>query len=435
MAYTTADNDYATAKFIVGVSGKANYLTIATAITAASSGDTIYIQPGTYTENLSLKAGVNLVSFDGNNRGNVTIIGKLTLSTAGVCLISNILLQTNSDFIVAVTAAGAAAQVYLYNCNLNMSNNTGLSISGAAAGNLINCVNCEAGLGTTGIAFFATTFGTITLLNCNFGNSGNSTTASTGAGTNVLIVDSYFFGPITISSACAVQIFGSNMDCRVINAIPLTHGGAGANSYSRYSFFDGGTASALSVGSTLDVINCDFTSSNTNAIAGAGTVNLYNSGLTGTSKKSSVTTQTGGAASGLTQGTAPSAGFLGEQLTATVLTGASITVNNATQTNIASVSLTAGIWDVSSVLCYSNAGTGNLFVNTISTTSATGGTIPNNSMAAPGPSPTASSDSCFILPRVRLTLSATTTVYQVAFCGVTAGTMKAFGRITATRVG
>lgn len=433
---TATINMPGTVKWVVNSTANlGTHTTIQAAITAAASGDDVFITPGTYTENLTLKVGVNLVAYDGDSSyGTVKIIGKSTLSTAGSCSISNIYLQTNSDFIVAVTVAGSPGIVYLNNCYLNMSNNTGLSISGSAAGSAIQCLNCFANLGTTGIGYFAISFGTISLLQCNFQNSGNSTTASTGAGSNILIIDSYLFAPVTTSSASAVQIFGSNIDCRVINATPLTHGGSGANSYTRYSFFDGGTASALSVGATLDVVNSDFTSSNTNALTGAGTINLYDSGLIGTSKKSNVTTQTGGAASGLTQGTAPSAGFIGESIVATASAVATV---NTTAKTIASITLTPGIWDVSCIAA--GEATGGTAVMTamrvnISTTDNTiVGTlgIDYSQINVTGGTP----DLTGVVPPIRKTISASTTYYLVVQNFYTSTTCPTNGRINATRVG
>ena len=75
-------------------SAESPFLTIQKAIDTATSGTTIYIYPGTYTENLTLKAGVNLtspvkfgVSINGNHTGSFTgtiVIDNITLnSTTG----------------------------------------------------------------------------------------------------------------------------------------------------------------------------------------------------------------------------------------------------------------------------------------------------------------------------------------------------------------
>jgi pectin methylesterase-like acyl-CoA thioesterase len=65
MTFTHAlsTNNYGPAKFIVSSSAaNGTHTTIAAALTSASTGDTIFIRPGTYTENLTLKAGVNLTA-------------------------------------------------------------------------------------------------------------------------------------------------------------------------------------------------------------------------------------------------------------------------------------------------------------------------------------------------------------------------------------
>ena len=93
-------NTFCTAKWIVSPTATdGTHTTIAAALTAASSGDTIFIRPGTYTENLTLKAGVNLAAYDCDAfSGQVTISGKCSFSAAGQVDISGIRLQTNGDF-------------------------------------------------------------------------------------------------------------------------------------------------------------------------------------------------------------------------------------------------------------------------------------------------------------------------------------------------
>ena len=68
MAVNNSTNRYAVANFIVAptIQEGANYTSIAAAIADASSGDTIFIKPGTYTEDLTLKAGVYLTAFNTN---------------------------------------------------------------------------------------------------------------------------------------------------------------------------------------------------------------------------------------------------------------------------------------------------------------------------------------------------------------------------------
>jgi len=101
MAQSISTGTFCEAKWVVDpTAGQGTHTTIASAITSASSGDTIFIRPGTYTENLTLKAGVNLAAFNGDqNTPNVTIIGNNTLTTAGTVSISNIRLLSWRVFI------------------------------------------------------------------------------------------------------------------------------------------------------------------------------------------------------------------------------------------------------------------------------------------------------------------------------------------------
>ena len=120
---------------IVDATGQGDFTTIQAAITAASSSQTVFIRPGTYTESLSLKAGVNLSAFgsdsSSNGTGKVIISGNATLSTAGSVTISGIQLQTNSAAFLTVSGT-LASIVNLNNCYLNSLNATGISYSSSS---------------------------------------------------------------------------------------------------------------------------------------------------------------------------------------------------------------------------------------------------------------------------------------------------------------
>src|SRR5258708_719355 len=145
-----------TAAIIVSqTAGQGNYTAIAAAITAAASGTTIFIKPGTYTENLTLKANVDLAAWPGDSAdGNVTIVGKLTLTVATTVNISSIRLQTNGDFVLVVSGS-ADSRINLNDCDIRCTNNTGLSFTTSGTGSLLNLDSCTGDLTTTGIAYFA----------------------------------------------------------------------------------------------------------------------------------------------------------------------------------------------------------------------------------------------------------------------------------------
>jgi pectin methylesterase-like acyl-CoA thioesterase len=294
-----ASNDYHVARFIVsagGLSDGANYTTIAAAITAAVTAtgvQTIFVQPGTYTEDLTLAANVNIVAFVGdNNTPTVTIVGKLTATFAGSCSLSGIRLTTNSDNFLAVTGSNATI-VTLNNCYLNCLDNTGITYSVSNVDSRIVLINCGGDLGTTGIGLVTnTSTGQLKGYNTVFTNSGSSLTASsTSAG---LFVFRWCDFPIafTATSSGSIDSKYSNHDTSTFNLTSIAVSGTGTSTFENCAL-GGGTATAATVdtGSTLRLLSVGVNSSNSDAISGAGTVIFSNIDFIGTSSNINVTTQ------------------------------------------------------------------------------------------------------------------------------------------------
>lgn len=436
MARALSTNNYGPAKFIVDSSAaNGTNTTIASALTAASSGDTIFIRPGTYTENLTLKAGVNLATFESdaslNGTGNVIISGTCTLTAAGSVTISGIQLQTNSASLLAVTGS-AASIVNLNNCYLNILNSDGITFSSSSSSAKINMLDCSGNVGTTGIKIFNhSSAGDIFFQNCFITNTGASTTSSTISAGSITLFYSTFLSPITSSGTSTVSISYSGMSTGAQNVTCITCGGSGAHQFNATSF-SSGTATAISISNTTGLSQVYISSTNTNAISGAGAV-IYNGLIfNNTSQKISTTTQTGGTLKG-GQTQAPSAGFLGEQLSATAT---AVATTNSTPKTITSVSVTAGIWDISG--SFGSQPTGGIGLMSgvaagISTTDNTlGATLGINYMQL---SVAAISTSSFAVPIVRATLTATTTYYLVVNNVYSSTTCPTNAMITATRVG
>jgi len=277
MAIANAVNKFNPAKWIVdSTAGQGTHTTIAGAITSASSGDTIFIRTGTYTENLTLKSGVNLVGFTGDEQTpEVTILGTCTFTTAGIVTISNIRLQTNSANFLAVTGSSASI-VYLKNCYLNCSNNTGINFTSSSSSSLIQIDRCNGNIGTTGITLFtASGSGTLNIYYSFIENTGGATTNSTISSGILNIKHSNIRFPITISSTGVLVAEHNDHDLSALNTTAITHGG---NSASRVCFclFQTGTATPISVSTNLFVEQCIVSSTNGTAIAGAGTVSIAN---------------------------------------------------------------------------------------------------------------------------------------------------------------
>lgn len=272
-----------TTPFVVDASStvglRGTYTTIASALTDAVSGQTIYIRPGTYTENLTLKAGVNLAAWGGSElTPTVTIVGNATATFVGTCSISDIRLQTNAAAFLTVSGSSATT-VNLKNCYLNCTNATGISFSSSSSSSFIYIFNCRGDIGTTGISVFAHSgAGILTFDDCYMGVSGNSVTASTVSGSGVLnILHCTMNFPVTTSSTSNMGFYNTYFDMGSLNTTILTCGGSGINTAYGCQFRSG-TSSAISVGAgaLLTINQCILDSSNTNTMTGLGTVNYTN---------------------------------------------------------------------------------------------------------------------------------------------------------------
>lgn len=443
MTFTHAlsTNNFGCAKFIVdGSAANGTHTTIASAITAASSGETIFIRPGTYTENLTMKAGVNLAAYDCDSfTPNVSIVGTLACSYSGTASISGIRLTTNSANIISLTGANATA-LNAINCVLNCTNNTGISSTGSNAASQVNLINCTGFLTTTGIAYHSVTNGSISFVNCILNNSGASTTASTCSGTTLAYRSCSFGHVVTTSGATAnLLMINSQNDCSGINTTAINANATFSTPNQIVnSRVSSGTATPISIGAsaTCVIANSSLDSSNATAVTGSGT--LVYSGIVHTSTVGALaaTTLTPKFVQGALNSTAPAAGMIGEQIRSAIGTGSAVSLTTGTGTNVTSISLTAGIWDVSGIVMFGGGAiTGTIYQASISTTSATNGTKGDNFVEGTAAwSPTAAANTTLTIPSFRLSLAATTTVYLVTAAAFTVGTVVAYGRISATRV-
>lgn len=435
---TATFNMPGTVKWVVNATANlGTHTTIQAAITAASSGDDVFITPGSYTEDLTLKAGVNLTAYGSdsslNNTGQVKIIGKATFTGSGTVTIAGVELQTNSDNLLVVSGINASI-VNLNNCYINCVNNTGISFTASNTAAQININNCTGDLGTTGIGYY--TMSSTGFLQINYtilANSGASLTASTNSAGGVFhrfVQASCIF---SCSSGGAYSCFYTVYISNAINSTCITTAGTGVSNF-QYCYFLSGSASALSIGSGTNVTcnNCNVSCSNTNAVTGAGTLGSWGTIFSGNSHLSNVTTQSGGAASGLTQGTAPDAGMIGEQISSAVT---AVSLSTTAAKTLTSINITAGIWDISAIASNTSSnGTGTLMQVGISLTNNTfEGNLGDQRVQQSTSSGTWATLSGSI-SGFRVTLASTTTYYLIGRMDG-GGTVQGNGRISATRVG
>jgi len=130
---------------------------------------------------------------------------------------------------------------------------------------------------------------------------------------------------------------------------------------------------------------------------------------------------------------APPAGFIGEQISSVVNSGAAVSLTSSVAANLTSITLTAGIWNISFVAEFSGgtAITERDLAIGLTSASFTGTVIGDSRFNSTG------SNGSFlgVIPDYRLNVTATPIVYAVVVSTYTGGSEVVFGRISATRVG
>ncbi len=287
LTHAVSTNNYGPAHLIVATSvANGTHTTLTTAMADAVSGDTIFLRDSV-TENVTLTAGVNITSWNGESLNTPTITGKLTMTTAGTCNISNIHLKTNSDFFLAVTGT-LASVVNLYNCYLDCINNTGISYSSSSGSSAISILNCQGDVGTTGITLLSgSSSGRIDIFFSDITNSGASSTASTMSAGNLFFQYSRCFTRLDATGSTAVIKY-LNLDTQAVTGTSLTVGSGEIH----HCFFTSGSNSCVSIATGASLNNCVLRSSNTNAVGGAGTIEFSGLSFWGSSSLIGTTTQT-----------------------------------------------------------------------------------------------------------------------------------------------
>jgi hypothetical protein len=136
------------------------------------------------------------------------------------------------------------------------------------------------------------------------------------------------------------------------------------------------------------------------------------------------------------------AGDVGEYIVSTVASGSAVSITTGTPTNITSIALTPGDWDLDAVIDFLPAASTSItnYQAAYSLTSATLSTQPGGSGL--GPDPLLVVNQAAMVPAavfgcapatVRLTISANTTVYLVAQSTFSVSTLTGYGTLRARR--
>lgn len=123
-----------------------------------------------------------------------------------------------------------------------------------------------------------------------------------------------------------------------------------------------------------------------------------------------------------------------ETVSTLVAVGSPVSLTTATATNIASVSLTAGSWDICGNVNF-NESSATVTARSASINTTSGTNKSDGTECYLGTQTTTTSEiNSIILPKIRMTLAITTIVYLIGKITFSAGTVGAFGSISATRV-
>jgi hypothetical protein len=256
----------------VGPVGQAGYQTIQSGLNAANAagGGSVYVQAGSYTENLIFFPNVQIVGVTGNSDEtavgtDITISGTHTPPDTGYTTISNVYFESTGDIFFS-TDAGTAA-IAIENCNV--------AISGS--GYTFNMVNWTGELFKYDVQDAGVNNGVVNNTGgctCFFQNS------NMGAGTSVAMVTS---GPTTmkrVQLTCPWTAGSGTVvtaDFAVFNSTVTFRGTAGGQvNFCRFSPAQGigGAAIIWNSSTLLEVEMCIIDSTATFAIDGTGTGNF-----------------------------------------------------------------------------------------------------------------------------------------------------------------
>lgn len=285
MAIQTGDNKFSTYKWIVDpVAGQGTHTTIAAAVASASAGESIWIRPGTYTENFTMKA----ITIAGDY-GRVGIVGKVTVDTSISCVFEGISFTTNADYFLECTAASIVAQ--FRNCILNTTNSAGINNNNASSTVYIDGCTGDTGGVTAGLY---TSIGPILITSSRFTNSGSNTSGTTSSSTTAIRNCAFAF-PVFTTGVGILSVTYSSWDTSVQNVPAITTAGTGSSTIIGGNFTTG-TAACLSIGAgtTVTLVHgeCNSTVVDTFALTGAGTLRYGFIAFTGSSTGHNVNVET-----------------------------------------------------------------------------------------------------------------------------------------------
>lgn len=329
----------------------------------------------------------------------------------------------------ATTVAGALANLGIGTMGLQNSNN--VSITG---GTISGVTVTSANVTITGGTINGTSIGQITPAAGAFTTLTATTpvgVASGGTGVATLTAHGVLIGEgtaainqTTAGTAGQPLLSGGASADPAFGTLGVNFGGTGATTLTVHGVLLGeGTATiaATAVGTTGQVL-----------VGATGADPAFGTTVGGLTFTGAITPQSTGGIVGTTTNDNANAGSVGEYVTATVT---NVTLTNASYIDIATISLSAGDWDVTGVIAFNPAGSTVIqaMLAGINTVANTAPSFPNQTQLN-GLNLTAGSANFITAPLVRESLASTTTLRLGAQCNFTTSTCTASGMIRARRI-
>lgn len=410
-----------------------------TAVTAGTYGDGTHV--ATFTVNAQgqiTNASATAISFPAapvtsvfGRTGSVVAatgdytfaqIGSTPTTLAGYGITNGV---TNTTQVIAGTGlAGGGA----------LSANVTLSLASQSPSTLLGVSSAGAGIPTTITLGTNLTMTSGGVLNASGGGGSGTVTSVALTAPGIFAVGG---SPITTSGTFAITLATQNAN--LVWAGPAT-GSATAPTFRNLVAADipalayvtsvnasGGTTGLSFAGGPITASGT-LTLSGTLSVANGGTGVTTSTGSGATVLGTSPTLTTPNIV-GTTAGGNAAAGSVGEYITSSV-TGVSLTSN--TFTNITSISLTAGDWDVSGAILLS--GSASIITNAAGGANSTSATLGAAGTYFQYADASLASTIGLAIPTQRFSLSATTTIFLIAFAGFATGSVSAFGKISARRM-
>lgn len=267
MPNTNPSSNYGPPNFIVDPTpGKGSHTTISAAMNAASSPANIYIRPGTYTENITGKDGVNLVAYTGDDNNSaassalVTINGTYSASFAGTASISGINFTTNSATNISITGSNIST-ITLQDCSFITSNAYSITHDGSGTRLIMRDCFSDFTTNSSSAGFLIQSTGLRSEIYNH--NSKNTALNSTGGiyhadGTIILTYCFMSCGYYGTGSTASCSFFSCYFNTAPQITASVTQQSTGPFSTFSYCHFNSGDASAVILGenTVLGLFKC-----------------------------------------------------------------------------------------------------------------------------------------------------------------------------------